>query len=461
MKRIGLLLSVLSIIGCANNPLSSYKSTTDTRLSTINNSNSLNSVIAAQETDDVLYNMEFGTVLRMQANYESSNIYYTKAQNVIDTWIAFWTNSTQGQVSDTVTSLLVNDNATDYDPRGYEKTLLPTMHALNQIGLNNFDAARIEIKKMYQSEQAVQNHHEVDYEYARQENAKIQKDRTDSYLDQQIKKNYNFQDVSSPEVLALTNSYQSAFSHYLAGFVFEALNEPSLARPGYLNSGKLQPNNILIQQSIDNLDKGQTKKSGFTNLLMVQEVGHAPQIKSNEVHIPIDLNVVGTNSTCVNMINVFYPTLVEDKWQATLYQYQLDNNVMTPVMMTNVNLMAAKALSEEMPHIITRNVFAAARNIALSQASCSTGGSIGTLLSLGTSIGGLLLDKADERNWNLLPAQYNVNRVSLPYGKHTISINVAGKVYTQEINLTNSYQVFSYRIIGNKVFFEPQVSMLK
>ena len=38
--------------------------------------------------------------------------------------------------------------------------------------------------------------------------------------------------LDAPEVVSLKNSYQSAFSHYLAGFVYEALGEKDLAAPG-------------------------------------------------------------------------------------------------------------------------------------------------------------------------------------------------------------------------------------
>lgn len=458
MKKLSLIISTLFIVSCANNPFSSYKSTTDQRLTSINTSSDLTSIIPAQDTNDVLYNMEYGTLLRMQTNYESSNIYYSKAQTAIDTWLTIWANSTQGQLSNSMTAMLVNDNANDYDPRGYEKTMLPTMHALNQLDLNHFDAARIEVKKMYQSEQAIQNYNQAKYDYTRQEEDKLQKNKTDDYLSLEIKRNYNFSDIDSPEVLALTNSYQSAFSHYLAGFVFEALNEPSLSRPGYVNAGKLQPTNKLIQQSIDNLDKNQTKKAGYANLLIVQEVGHAPQIKSEETHIPIDLNLVNNQNSCTNMINVFYPKLIIDKLHQPVYSYNLDNTTMIPTTMTNIDLMAARSLKDEVPYIILRNVVAASRNIALSQASCSTGG-IGSLISLGTSIGSMFVDKADERNWNLLPSKINVDRVQLPYGKHKISLTVNGVPHSYDFNLNSPYQVLVYRIIGNKVLFEPQKSM--
>lgn len=458
-KLVLTLLSTLSLIGCANNPFSSYKNASDERLSKIYAGN-IESAMLAESTSDVLFNMEYGSLLRIRQNYESSNFYFDRAQNSINTWVYSWTNTTGGQITKTASSMLINDNVNDYEPRGYEKTFLTTLHALNQVDLNNLNNARVEIQRMYQVEQSIQNYNQYMYNQAQIEAQKQSKDKTESYLYQQITQKYNFKDINSPQVLALKNSYQNAFSHYLAGFIFEALNEPSLARPGYVKAGQLNPTNTLIQQSINNIDKNVRPKTGYTDLLIVEEVGHAPQIKSNQINVPINLNLIGTQNSCINMINVFYPTMVIDKNNLASYNYSIDNKETSPLPMTDVNLMVAKSISDETSHIISRNIAAAIRNIATAQASCAAGGGMGALLNLGTAIGSTFIDKADERNWNLLPSKVNINRATLAYGKHNITVTVNGINYSKEITLDKPYQIITFRIIGNQVFFNPQRSML-
>jgi hypothetical protein len=458
-KLLLIVIAGLTLVGCANNPLSSYKNTSDKHLNNVYTGN-LMAAMQAESTSDVLYNMEYGSLLRLNQSYESSNLYFSKAQSSIDLWALSWANTTGGKLSTSATALLINDSANDYEPRGYEKTFLTTLHALNQMDLNNLDNARVEIKRMYQIEQATQNYNQALYNQEAIDVAKDGKDKTSNYLQSQIIKKYDFSDIANPQVLALKNSYQNAFSHYLAGFVFEALNEPSLARPGYLKSGQLNPSNPLVQSSIDNIDKNVKPKAGFTDLLIVEETGHAPQIKSVEVHVPINLNLVGTQNSCVNMINIFYPKLMLDRNNAAVYNYKLDNQNMTPQPMVDVNLMAARAIKDNTPHIISRNIAAALRNIATSQAACSAGGSVGSILSLGTSITGALLDTADERAWTLLPSKININRTTLAYGKHIITVNVNGVDYTKQITLSQPYQIITFRVIGNQVLFDTQRSML-
>ena len=65
---------------------------------------------------------------------------------------------------------------------------------------------------------------------------------------------YPVETIDNPAVNALSNSYQSALSHYLAGFVYEALGEPSLAAPGYRLANELQPDHPLLEEALRGLD---------------------------------------------------------------------------------------------------------------------------------------------------------------------------------------------------------------
>ena len=458
MKKTHLLLNITCILGlaaCANNPFSSYHAKSNQTINKIYQGQ-LTTAMVAESTADPLYNMEYGSLERMNQSYTASNYNYTLAEQSIQLWANSWMSTTGGNIANSATSMLINDNATEYQPKGYEKSFLATYHALNHLDLNNWENARIEIKRMYQIEQATKNYNQALYYQTAQEYQDIAQDKSQSYLENQIIQNYDFSDINKPEVLALKNSYQNAFSHYLAGFIFEAMGEPSLARPGYVNAGQLNPTNTLIQQSISNLDKNYHPKAGYSDLLIIEEVGHAPLIKSQEAHIPINANFTGNQNSCINMINIFFPTLQPDRYNNMVYPYLLDSNPYTPLEMVDVNLMAARAIHDEIPHLIARNISAAIRNIATSQAACGGGGNIGTLLSLGTSLGGMLLDRADERTWTLLPNKIFINRVSLPYGKHNITVNVNGIPFTQEVTLTQPYQIVNFRIIGNQVLFNTQ-----
>ena len=124
-------------------------------------------------------------------------------------------------------SLLVNDRLRPYPGYDYEKTMLLTHVALNQLALGDFDQARVAIKQTHELEAVFAEARSKQVAVV-EEDAKKRGART-SFRELN---GYPVQTIDTPEVNALRNSYQSALSHYLAGFVYEALREPSLAAPG-------------------------------------------------------------------------------------------------------------------------------------------------------------------------------------------------------------------------------------
>lgn len=84
-------------------------------------------------------------------------------------------------------------------------------------------------------------------------------------------------------MLGLKNSYQSAFSHYLAGFVYEALGERGLAAPGYRKAAELRPETPLLEQALLDLDSP-PPEADESEVLVVIQSGFAPARDS--VRIP-------------------------------------------------------------------------------------------------------------------------------------------------------------------------------
>lgn len=442
-----LLFCLLLLISCANNPFNSYKLKSDNMLRSIYTEPNNPSSEVYGNSSDILFFMEYGTFLKLTNNYQQSNIQLNQAQLIIERWVNSWQNSLGGNILNNSLQMLINDSITDYEPKGYEKTMLATYKALNNVSLGNSEFARIEIKRMYQIEQAIYNYNQVLYDKEKANAKNIEPNSTEDKLYQEILYKYDFNDINTPEVLALKNSYQVAYAHYLAGFIFEALNEPSLSRPGYLKSAQLMPLNKLPQKSIDNLDNNPNRKKNYSNVLIIQEVGHAPQIKSENIHFPFYTYVDG--KLCPTNINIFFPKLVYDRQGNSIYNYSIDGKNVTQELFTNFDLMAARSLHDNMPHIIMRNITAAIRNISMSSISCNQGSS---LLNLASMVTNSFLDNADERTWVLLPSKVYLSRFELPFGKHNLQININGDTLNKEINIDRPYQIINMRVIGDKLY---------
>ncbi|MDQ5921936.1 MAG: uncharacterized protein QG673_1995 [Pseudomonadota bacterium] len=448
---------ILLLAACANNPLGSYTSNMSPSLLALSNGNSTQAENKISGKNDLLYYLEHGTVLRLSDKYTQSNSDFSFAQQYIDQWAASFHNGNLGLAADTLEASLVNDKVIDYAAKDYEKVMLPTYKALNYMALGDIDSARIEITRMYNIEDIIHDYREAVYAKTQSdvENSNPKKNTSFATFEQveSINKGeYDFEALNSPQVLALKNSYQNSFSHYLAGFIFEALQEPSLARPGYVKALELNPGNKLIKQSIDNVDKASAaNNNNMTDLLIIEEVGHAPQLKSVSFSVPF-FTTSGQNK-CSKLITISFPQLVFDAQNHSAADIGVDGQSLQPMLFTNFDLMASRYLHDNLPNIYLRNTLRAAKDLALQQSVCSEGGGIASLI---TTIGTKFLGTADERTWVTLPRQIYVTRIKMTRGKHNISVNVGGAFKQIRVNLTKSYAVLSLRIIGNSVYFSPE-----
>ena len=459
ISNLIILIPVVCLVySCANNPLSSYSSNISPPLEALKSGDVNLAESTVPQAKNVLYYLEHGTVLRLRDNYTASNEDFTSAQGYIDAWISSFHNGKFGQGSDALAASLVNDKINDYIVKDYEKVMLPTYKALNYVALNNFASARIEITRMYNIEDIIQN-------FRSQQYAQVQNDLGNSgnssfptleKMEAQNQKWYDFTTINSPQVLALQNSYQNAFSHYLAGFVFEALGEPSLARPGYVKAGELNPGNQLIMQSINSIDNAQSKNDDMTDLLLVEEVGHAPTLKSVSFNVPFTTN--NGQNTCVNALTIAFPELVINKEPYTNNGVSVDNITQPTVLLTDFNLMAARSLHDNLPNVFLRNTMRAAKDIALQQSACNSAGNIGNLIA---TVSGVVLGSADERTWAMLPGQIYVGRLKLKRGQHTIKVSNGSREQSIQVNLNNRYAILTWRVIGSGVYFSPEQSMLR
>lgn len=453
------IFPLVGLSACANNPFSSYNSNMRSPVLQVENNQLPEAEKSVVNSNNLLYHLEIATLERMSAKYSDSNSMFSAADKLIDDWIASYKNGTLGTLSNTFTTTMLNDRAVDYVPKDYEKVMVPTYKALNMFALGQDDNARIEITRMYNIEDVIQNYRDLEYAKLSDEEANNQQSLSQfpSYdqFQQQNQNKYDFDTVNSSKVLALKNSYQNAFSHYLAGFIFEALGEPSLSRPGYLKSMQLRPNN-LTSQSIKNIDKANNQNNNTTDLLIIQEVGHAPLLKS--VSLPIPFNANSGQNNCIHAVTIAFPEIIPDNNSYSNINANIDGTRLNSEVYTDFDLMLARNLHDSLPDLFLHNVLRSAKDVAVQQAACGKGGSLTGLLA---TVGSIALGSADERTWVFLPKQVMLSRIKLSRGVHNLTVNYNGIKSTIPLNLTNKYQIVSYRVIGSSIYFSPELTMFK
>lgn len=391
---------------------------------------------------DLLYYLEKGQILRLDGRFADSRDAWFGADQKVHEWEEEVKTDPAKFLGD-VGSVIVNDKGRRYDGSDYEKVLLTTMLALDQINLGDWDSARTEIKKTHEREAIIAELRAKQVEKETEE-AKT-RNVTTTVRDL---KGYPVETLDDPEVVALKNGYQSAASHYLAGFIYEALGEPSLAAPGYRTAIELRPNITLLEDGLKNLDsRGGSLKRGMTDTLFVVETGFAPAKKSVSIPIPIPFSA----GAGIGLIPITFPTIHSDSSSTVPAQLALnDGNQIVPLaLVTNVDAMARRQLRDEMPGIILRGTVRAIAKSVAQKVANDRGGAIAGLL---VTIASVATESSDERVWRTLPGQISLGRMTLPVGQHTLSIPTIQGEKKVTFTVTGKHAVVPLRVTGGNVY---------
>lgn len=480
--------TVLLLSGCANMNYSHKLTSVSDGLYSGNVKASLASLDSfndAKSADiDLLYKFEQGELRRLDGNISGSTESWLQADGVVRAWEDNVRSNTS-QLLEGAGSLLFNDTTRKYEGRDYEKVMLNLGLALNHLTLNDWDSARIEIKKMHERQALI-----AEYQSKKLEQAKA--DAEDKKLKVTSFKElggYPIETLEAPEVASLKNSYESAFGHYLAGFVYEALGEPSMAAPGYRKAAEMVPNNPLIEEGLKGLDarsrptlppaapvaaapaKTVTTKNGkgsqkvvvaaqpappppqpMVDTLIVVEGGLAPKIDTQKIAMPVPIPC--KSGYCVELAALSWPVVrpVSNTYPSRI---RVDDGEVLLTSLTSVNAMSRRALYDEMPAIITRAAIRSIMKITAQKATDEAAarvGAIGSLISVATKLAVVATEVADERTWRTLPDSFLVARTRMSPGTHTLQIDVGGIPKTVQIDVKGKYAVATLRLIGNQLY---------
>ncbi len=387
------------------------------------------------DVKDLLYYFEKGELLRSKGDLQGSQQAWRVADGVVFEWEEAVKLDTEKYLSQ-FASYLVNDKVRRYQGYDYEKVMLTTQMALNLLAQNDFAGARTEIKKTHEREAVIAELR--DKQYLKGEQEAEQQGASTEFKDL---KGYPVASLDDPEVVSLKNSYQSAFSHYLSGFVYEALGEKGLAAPGYRTAAELRPKTPLLEQALLNLD-GKRSKSGESDVLIVVQSGLAPARDSMRIPLPltIDGNLVITTLS--------FPVIREDNSTARFGEVYLNDQAVSLTSLNNTSAMSRRALRDDMPEIILRtSVRAVSRTLAQKKLN-----EVDPLAALIVGIAAAVVEGADTRTWRTLPNQTQVARVHLAQGEHRLSLPAILGSGTLKVKIDHPYQVISLRVLGHQVF---------
>jgi hypothetical protein len=407
----------------------------------------------SSDDKDLLYHMEMGELKRLGGDFTGSFESLRKADTEVLSWEAAMKLDPTRTVGKT-SSFLVNDRMRTYEGFDYEKVLITTRMAMDHLAVGDWDKARVEIKRTHEREALIAEVRAREYQKVREEAAG--KEAPVSFREIS---GYPVDTLLTPEAIALRNGYQNALSHYLAGFVYEALGEASLAAPGYRTAIELRPGQTALDDALGGLDERTgSPDSTHCDTLFVIETGAIPGRQSRGFGLPIPAYGSFT------FVQVSFPVLPPAQFGYQAPDIQIDGTDSLPTAhILDLDAMARRALQDDMPGIMLRAfVRSATKAVAqyqlqrqMAQQRDHNDGLGAAIALIALQIGGAVVEQADERGWRTLPSQVTIARARLPRGQHPVSVRSNEGSARFDVNLTASHALVSVRLLRGHAFVAP------
>jgi uncharacterized protein len=384
---------------------------------------------------ELLFNLERGELLRLAKRYADSTAAYLVADEQVKVWEEE-AKTTPEKLSGLLGSALLSERLKAYEGQDYEKVMLTMRLALNRIAMGDWDNARVDIKRTHEREAVI-----AQLRFKEWATAEIEaRDKGVQSVGRELN-GYPVETLDDPAVLALKNGYQNALSHYLAGFLYEVLNEPGLAAPGYRKAIELNANAPLLDEGLRGLDQRTSfthrRRQKMTDVLFLIESGSAPARQSVNFTVPVATGhgVVG--------LSVAYP-VVKPSLSPQINDISVGASSIPTQAVVDFNVMARRALKDALPSMLFRGATRAAiKGIAQDQAQKKFGvlGGLAALVATATT------EKADDRLWRMLPERVYIARAYLPPGTHKIAVE--GHELPEAVTIDGQYAVVPVRLYSN------------
>lgn len=343
-------------------------------------------------------------------------------------------------------STFLSKGSETYYGKGYERSLMHTLNALNYAMNGDFEGAAVEMRRMEQRQEFWLSETEEKIKEAAKEKAKAEKEGNDV---SSMPSEYSMAAMlDDPSVRNLANSYQDPFSYTLSSIITdiafpdEKLGEVSLKRALTLNPDvskvfaklPVSPTTIPMPEKRKPSPKGkkdstpvavqpQPPKVPKMDVTVVVLAGEAPAVKIEKVRFPL---FNGANYTSIDL-PAFNPPIND----VSVVTISTDKLRLQPPRLLQSNAMAYKTLKDEFVGELSKAVVrATAKAVIAKQASNKFGAFGGLMASLTMDVGSSMADSGF-RNWELLPNSGYLSKFEALQGETvTIAMNDRQESFT-------------------------------
>ncbi|MCK5880235.1 MAG: hypothetical protein KAG18_00085 [Sinobacterium sp.] len=369
----------------------------------------------ANSADKILYLSESGRIHQLSNQADASMDDFRLAMDAYEKVDEEARLSASG-VGALGASLLTNDNAIPYAGYGFERIFLYQFQAFNYLAKKDIQGASVELRRAAVEQRTQEAAHAKEIAQAEQ------KAREDNAS---VPPLANVPEFAGMDTLSgnVKNSFQNAYVFYTSAVIWEAQGDRNAALVDYKKALELNINNTSIQADVKRIDAGKRLSAQESALVILYEDGFIPQRQSFRLDIP--------DFSRNTFWSVAFPYYSPSHWyKPQPIGIRVGNKQYGETeVIANFGEMAVKALKEDVPKLIIRQILRARAKYEIEKQA----GEQSSLAGFAAIIYNIVSEQADVRNWLTLPNNAQIKRVVVEPGPHQVELSLKGMSRSVEV----------------------------
>lgn len=403
---------------------------------------------------DILDNFEQGRVYLLNQQYPESKA----AFDLSDQAVRVQQDQATVSVSESAMSLsalAVNDNLKTYQPADYELGFLHLYLGLNYLKQNDLEGALVEMRRANQVQEQARKDREKDLESA--QNQMEQQGLTPNLGS--VLSNY-------PDAGKTLQAVQSGCLLYLSALLYETDNDLNSAYVDYRRALAVMPDNqqvidgtmrvakrLGMREDLVKLEKRYGKASylasGKSRIIVIDERGVVESLQGWKQALP--LYDSRGDGAWYSIALPYYPQAQSESFSPI----KINNGHLSESLLTDVNLMAQRDLSERMPSIVIRQALRVWAKDQLRK-EAAKGDDVGNILF---NVWNTLTEQPDTRSWLTLPGEIYSASAEVNPGQQQMTIN--GVDYSFNVEAGRTALVWLSRQGDNSTIWHKQLGNIR
>jgi len=383
------------------------------------------------QKDDLLWYLDAGSIERFAKDYNASTFFFDKSEEKIKQYDK---EVLAGKIMANIGAVMTNDTFMDYRPKIYEGILVNTYKGMNFLNENDFSNARVEFNRALERQRRAK---EFFAKEISQEKKKIEEEETKKLkkkkIDPKKVKKYS-QNIKTKSAIEKKYSnlfafkpypdFVNPFTSYMSALFFMSVKDYAKAADlfketyGMIN-GK-EPASKYVQDDLNfalKMASSLKTKTSKHYAWVIFENGEGPSKKELRFDIPVFLFTGKLYYTGIAL-----PTFKENQ---AAYSHLVVKNGMKSIQTKEVASMDKVVKTEfkkRFPTVMARAITRTVAQSLMQYELKKQGGLIGGLI--GAVYQGFM-NRADTRQWNMLPKNFQIARIELSNPELSI-VSLAG-----------------------------------